>query len=259
MTLARGLCIQTTYVTLPRAMQIPMFISGVRKVENALINSGAMDNFLTPKLAQRLGLKIQKLQIPKPILTVDGSEHVQGNITEFINLRIQLGNQVRQQMFYVATLGQDRAILGFPFLQKFNLQIDWTKGTTKGAQNIQIEPESKESTLIHIIQLQDKAREVCGEPADGESLFCTIRKVSFAQQWAAEADDKSKCMTAEQVPEEYQRHWQVFDEECAKQFPPSRQENMEIKLIPGAPAELDCKIYPLNQQELETLCKYLAE
>ena len=34
---------------------------------------------------------------------------------------------------------------------------------------------------------------------------------------------------------------------------------MEIKLVPGAPAELDCKIYPLNQRELETLHKYLAE
>jgi hypothetical protein len=34
---------------------------------------------------------------------------------------------------------------------------------------------------------------------------------------------------------------------------------MRIKFIPNAPGELDCKIYPLNQQELETLCKYLAE
>src|SRR5579863_10373323 len=34
---------------------------------------------------------------------------------------------------------------------------------------------------------------------------------------------------------------------------------MEIKLIPGAPPELNCKIYPLNQRELETLHKYLAE
>src|SRR5579863_7194853 len=160
MTLARGLCVQTTCVTLPRAMQIPMFISGVQKVENALIDSGATDNFLTPNLAQRLGLRIQKLQIPKPILTVDGSEHVQGNITEFVNLRIRLGNQVRQQMFYVATLGQDRAILGFPFLQKFNPQIDWTMGTIKGAQNIQIEPESKENTLIRIIQLQEDRKSV---------------------------------------------------------------------------------------------------
>ena len=134
-------------------MQIPMFISGVWKVKNALIDSGATDNFLTPKLAQRLGLKVQKLQIPKPILTVDGSEHVQGNITEFINLRIRLRDQVWWQMFYIATLGQDRAILGFPFLQKFNPQIDWAKGTIKGAQEIQVVPESSESTLIHIIQL----------------------------------------------------------------------------------------------------------
>ena len=134
-----------------------MFISEVRKVENALIDSGATDNFLTPKLAQRLGLKVQKLQIPKPILTVDGSEHVQGDITKFVNIKIRLGNQVRRQMFYVATLGQDRAILGFPFLQKFNPQIDWKTGTIKGAQNIQIEPESKEDTLLRIIQLQDKA------------------------------------------------------------------------------------------------------
>src|SRR5579863_9627263 len=157
MTLARGLCVRTTCVTLPRAMQIPMFISGVRKVKNALIDSGAMDNFLTPKLAQRLGLEVQKLQIPKPILTVDGSEHVQGDITEFVNVRIRLGKQVRRQMFYVATLGQDRAILGFPFLQKFNPQINWKTGTIAGAQNIEIEPESKEATLLRIIQLQDKA------------------------------------------------------------------------------------------------------
>src|SRR5579863_8874622 len=119
-------------------------------------------------------------------------------------------------MFYVATLGQDRAILGFPFLQRFNPQIDWTTGTIKGAQNIQFEPESKESTLIHIIQLQDKAQEICGEPEEGESLFCRIQKVSFAQQWASEANNKAKRMTATQVPEEYQRHWRVFDEECAK-------------------------------------------
>src|SRR5579863_1817380 len=150
-------------------------------------------------------------------------------------------------MFYVATLGQDRAILGFPFLQRFNPQIDWKTGTIKGAQNIQIEPESNESTLICIIQLQDKAQKICGEPNNDESLFCTIRKVSFAQQWALEANDKSKRMTAAQIPKEYQRHWQVFDEEYAKRFPPSRPENMKIKLVPGAPAELDCKIYPLNQ------------
>jgi hypothetical protein len=51
-TWARGLCVQTTYVILPRAMQIPFFILEVQKVENALVNSGATDNFLTPLLAK---------------------------------------------------------------------------------------------------------------------------------------------------------------------------------------------------------------
>jgi hypothetical protein len=34
---------------------------------------------------------------------------------------------------------------------------------------------------------------------------------------------------------------------------------MQIKFTPNAPEELDCKIYPLNQRELETLRKYLAK
>ena len=34
---------------------------------------------------------------------------------------------------------------------------------------------------------------------------------------------------------------------------------MKINLMPNAPTKLDCKIYPLNQQELKTLCKDLSE
>jgi hypothetical protein len=74
-------------------MQIPFFISGVQKVENALVDSGAMDNFLTPLLAKQMGLQIQKLKNPKPILTVDRSEHKQGKLTEYTDLILRLGKQ----------------------------------------------------------------------------------------------------------------------------------------------------------------------
>jgi hypothetical protein len=66
-------------------------------------------------------------------------------------------------------------------------------------------------------------------------------------------------MTTAQIPLKYQEHWKVFDEEHAKRFPPSHVENMCINFIQNVPGELDCKIYPLNQRELETLHKYLAE
>src|SRR5260221_75984 len=258
MTWARGLCIRTTCITLPRAIQIPLFLSGVRRVENALIDSGATDNFLTPTLAKRLGLAVQKLKIPKPMLTVDGSPHKQGSITEYTDLILKVGSQRRKQRFYLATLGQDRAILGFPFLQKFNPTVNWSNATIKGVKTVEIETESKKASLLRVLLFQNEARKKCGEPQEGEGLYCTIRRVSFAQQWASAADNKEK-MTSSTIPEEYQRHWKVFDEECAKRFPPSRKENMSIKFLPNVPEGIDCKVYPLNQRELETLRKYLSE
>jgi hypothetical protein len=187
MAWARGLCVRTTCVTLPRAMQIPFFLSGVQKVENALVDSGATDNFITPLLVKWLGLRAQKLWIPKPILTVDGLEHKQGRITDYVDLILKLGEQWRKQRFYIATLGQDRAILGFPFLNKFNPNINWTKNKITSIAGVQIEPElvPQEDILIRILWLQNNARKQCGEPQLGESLHYTIRKVSFTQQWAA--------------------------------------------------------------------------
>jgi hypothetical protein len=204
-------------------MQIPFFLSGVRKVENALIDSRATDNFITPLLAKRMDLRIQKLRIPKPILTVDGSEYKQGQITEYVDLILKLGNQKKKQRFYIATLGHDCAILGFPFLRSFNPNIDWDKNEIKGMHGVQIEHEreSREDTLIRILRLQNNARRQCGEPLEGESLYCTIRKVSFAQQWATAADKPQERLTTSQIPSKYRRHWKVFDEECAKHFPPS--------------------------------------
>ena len=169
-------------------MQIPMFLSGVWKVENALIDSGATDNLLTPTLAKRLRLKIQKLRIPKLILTADGSLHKQGKITSYVNLNLHLGTQTHCQMFYVATLGQDYAILGYPFLQKFNPDIDWRAQTIQGAQNVEIEPTTDEATLIQILQLQNQAVKHCSKPKEGESLYCSVCRISFAQQWVAAAD-----------------------------------------------------------------------
>jgi hypothetical protein len=74
-------------------MQILFFISGVQKVENTLVDSGAMDNFLTPLLAKRMGLQIHKLKVPKPILMVDRSEHKQGKLMEYMDLILKLGEQ----------------------------------------------------------------------------------------------------------------------------------------------------------------------
>jgi hypothetical protein len=88
---------------------------------------------------------------------VDGSEHKQGKLTEYTDLVLKLGEQWRKQRFYIVTLGHDRAILGFPFLNKFNPDIDWAKNKIIRHRGVQIEPEQKpqEDLLIQILQLQN--------------------------------------------------------------------------------------------------------
>jgi hypothetical protein len=53
------------------------------------------------------------------------------------------------------------------------------------------------------------------------------------------------------IPEEYHRHWEVFDEEAAKRFPPARNEDHAITLKDRAPDILDCKVYRQTAAEEE--------
>ena len=64
---------------------------------------------------------------------------------------------------------------------------------------------------------------------------------------------------AEEIPGEYARHIDVFDEERAKHFPPKREEDHAIKLKDGMPAVLDCKIYQLSPDQDQKLDEFLNE
>jgi hypothetical protein len=86
-----------------------------------------------------------------------------------------------------------------------------------------------------------------------------LRRVSFAQQWAAVADKTKARLKEAEVPRKYQQHHQVFSEEGAKRLPPTRVEDMEITLKDDTPEQLDCKVYPLSQKEVEILRESLNE
>ena len=94
------------------------------------------------------------------------------------------------------------------------------------------------------------------EATDNEDWGAVVSRTKFAQDWAREAKEASPKQEAT-LPEEYDRHQVVFSEEAVKQFPPSRPEDHAIKLKPGAPAKINCKIYPLTKAELEATRKFL--
>ena len=167
-------------------------------------------------------------------------------------------------------------LLGYPWLSAFNLQIDWGTGKVEGKLTLKTVANAWErwkelqcTALVVQVQLapvtidwievknEERHEELTITEAVGnEDWEAVVSRTNFAQDWAREAKEASPKKEAT-LPTEYDQHQVVFLEEAAKQFPPSQPKDHAIKLKPGAPAEINCKIYPLTKAELEATKKFL--
>jgi hypothetical protein len=102
-------------------------------------------------------------------------------------LKIQFKDLTKTIDFYITNLGQDQVVLGFPFLQEFNPEINWD---TK-----EIFPTKK--ILITLQPLWEHRWRIWRQ--DG----LTLQKVSFAQQWAAAADKLKAHLQETGLPLKY--------------------------------------------------------
>jgi hypothetical protein len=100
--------------------------------EVALLDSGANENCLDEQTWECLGIGRTALHKPIPVYNIDGTENKQGKLTHYCWLRIRFDNKEKLQRFFITSLGQDRIILGYPFLYEFNPTIDWQQGRLKG-------------------------------------------------------------------------------------------------------------------------------
>jgi len=245
------------YIRKIDAMNIPFTFQTAHAMakEIALLDSGAMENFMDMETWKRMGIGKKPLVKPIKVYNVDGTENKQGEMMHFCQLRIIYNGEEDLQNFYLTNLGKDRIILGYPFMSRFNPRVNWRKGNlSKGKVTIQ------SAVFKHLDQMvtnwQAKARKQLGEPENGDAIY--IRKATISQQMVHDYhQDKPKVDIS--IPPEFQKYSKVFSEEEARKFPPDRNPNTVIELLPGAPEQLNCKVYPLTRQETETLKKFLAE
>ena len=99
---------------------------------SALVDSGATENFVDIRTAERWGMPRKTLFKPRPIVNVDGTENKAGAITEACILEIEHQGKRKLQCFYITDLGFDQVLLGYPWLSTFNPQIDWGTGKVEG-------------------------------------------------------------------------------------------------------------------------------
>jgi hypothetical protein len=105
---------------------IPINIGSSKQTVETLIDSSAGGLFIDQNFAKNF--EINYLDKPVKAYNVDGTENKQGMINAYINLKFKLGDWKFNERLYVTGLGKQRIILGFPWLYKYNLIIDWKKG-----------------------------------------------------------------------------------------------------------------------------------
>ena len=116
----RTLFPQAAFVSTERSIRVPVNLRSktLMSILDALIDSGATDNFLSPIVVKYFNLPTKELDKPKTIWNVDGTKNTIGDVTQTVDLSLKfIKNQKQQvihvQTFYIADLGSDYMLLGF--------------------------------------------------------------------------------------------------------------------------------------------------
>jgi hypothetical protein len=119
-----------------KSMILRTFIhSSAKRAETlALLDSGATENFLNLDYAKYLRLPIKKFNQPHKLYNVDGMENQAGELQFYTDLSVQTGTKHIMMRFMLSNLGEQKAILGYPWFAAMQPQIDWSRGWIKHEQ-----------------------------------------------------------------------------------------------------------------------------
>jgi len=100
-------------------------------IVKALLDSGATGLFMSKRCAQRGGFRLIKLDKPIQVRNVDRTGNSGGVITHEVEVNIYFKGHVERVRMDICDLGKTEVILGMPWLQAHNPEINWEKGKVK--------------------------------------------------------------------------------------------------------------------------------
>jgi hypothetical protein len=211
----------------------------------ALVDSGATENFMNLQYAEYLQLPIKRLPEPRQLLNVDGTLNKGETLQFYTDLAVQTRTQHTTLRFFLSELGDNKAILGYPWFTAVQPRIDWKRGWIDHAQ------------LPVILKAPDaiKARflpRTVNRPQPVRAGQVYIGRVVIDAERNATTPVKG-------IPAQYQQFTRVFSEDASHEFPPSRLWDHAIELKSGAPSTLPGRLIRLLQPELLELQKFVKE
>jgi hypothetical protein len=93
-----------------------------------LVDSGAGGKFIDQNYAKKEGFKLHALETPIQAYNVDGTKNKRGTIKAYVKLDMEINGRKQRTQLLVTGLGKERIILGFPWLNEQNPEINWRTG-----------------------------------------------------------------------------------------------------------------------------------
>lgn len=236
-------------------ISISLFLGDGQVVETkALIDSGAGGLFIDEKYAKHISAPMQPLLAPIPVFNVDGTPNKNGVINRYIQITVEIANRSRNLKFLVTALGKQRIILGYPWLEEENPDIDWRQQTIKWrTQRANIYamfkhdyPEDENDPQLTISYLrnwkptdEEELTEICASFIHDELIQDSKddwikSRMTHSQRLGLEAE-KAKARPVDQiVPKEFHNYLlTVFAEREIGTLPKRRSYDHKINLIPN--------------------------
>jgi hypothetical protein len=137
-----------------------------------------VENFIDPRMVEKLGVGKVPMVNPRTVFNMDGTENQGGQVNHYCVLNVLQGRKQSAQVFFITNLGNDRLILGYPWLEEFALRIDWKNRTIIG-------PPVKLTTMGRSWKIKWANQKL------------QMNKVSISQQWV---EKEGKDQTKMEVP-----------------------------------------------------------
>jgi len=157
---------------------------GVEKVDmhegitvKALLDSSATGMFMDKKMTAKHGIKLQKLERPVTVKNIDGTNNSGGAITHQVKVNVYYKNHIERIRIDVCDLGRINIILGMPWLQAHNPEINW---------------ETREVRMTRCPQICGRSLVVKGDIEKRKKIGKRVRAVEKADrdEWKISIEEK---------------------------------------------------------------------
>ena len=129
----------------------------------ALLDSSVTGIFMGRKIVAKHGFRLQKLERPVMVRNVDGTNNSGGAITHQVEVNVYYKSHVERIRIDVCNLGRTDVILGMPWLQIHNPEINWETGEVKMTRclplcrrNMKLEERQKVKKGKRVVTLEEE-------------------------------------------------------------------------------------------------------